>query len=74
MKGKCRVCGCTDLTPCVDLAGVTCHWLDFACTVCSRCIATVSLDELDAIVEQLKAVLAAHPQEFAPDLERIPLP
>ncbi len=54
--GKCRVCGCTALRPClVQIAQgeplVSCAWIDFDHTVCSnfRCIAMVPLDELLAM-------------------------
>lgn len=58
MSGTCRVCGCTDLSPCIipgDQLGLDpsirsrCAWLDGPRrTLCSnlRCIAVTPLDEL----------------------------
>jgi hypothetical protein len=50
---KCRVCGCTDLNPCLSPGGTggpvtRCVWMDFDHTLCSnlRCIARVPLGEL----------------------------
>lgn len=55
--GKCRVCGCTDLNPCVSGGGdgnpvMRCAWMDVDHTLCSnfRCIAVIQIDELMAIV------------------------
>lgn len=51
--GKCRVCGCTDINPCLSDGGdgkplEACAWLDFDHTLCSnlRCVAVVPLAEL----------------------------
>lgn len=50
---KCRVCGCTDLNPCLFGGGdgnpvATCAWVDFDHTLCSniRCIAVMPLADL----------------------------
>jgi hypothetical protein len=51
---KCRVCGCTELQPCLVTypggvrAPEPCAWLDPGHTLCSnpRCVALVPLDEL----------------------------
>lgn len=50
---KCRVCGCTELNPCLSKDGdgnpvTPCRWMDFDHTLCSNfhCIAVVPLDEL----------------------------
>jgi hypothetical protein len=58
MSGVCRICGCTDLSPCVlqeilynrdvmPLVG-TCSWLDPGHTICTNpgCVAVIPLDEL----------------------------
>jgi hypothetical protein len=51
--GKCRVCGCSQLKPCLlQIAPgeplIACAWIDFDHTLCSnfRCIGTIPLDEL----------------------------
>jgi hypothetical protein len=37
---KCRVCGCTESSPCVDPAdGSTCGWADEEATLCTFCAA-----------------------------------
>jgi hypothetical protein len=50
---KCRVCGCTELNPCLSGGGdgralTRCRWMDFDHTLCSnfRCVAMIPLDEL----------------------------
>jgi hypothetical protein len=55
-QGKCRVCGCSELDPCLAYVGpgqpmVPCSWLDPQHTLCSSllCVASVPLDELLAI-------------------------
>lgn len=51
--GKCRVCGCTDLAPCVDEeTGLTCVWVDAEHTLCDfiQCIAVVPICELERMV------------------------
>jgi hypothetical protein len=55
--GKCRVCGCSDLNPCVSRGGAgspvdTCSWLDFDHTLCSnlRCVA---LTPLEVMLEEM---------------------
>jgi len=64
ISGVCRVCGCTDLAPCIISQGLlvdrdgdpsalaACSWLDEAHTLCSNldCVAVVPLSELCAIV------------------------
>jgi hypothetical protein len=53
--GTCRVCGCTETTPCHVLIApgeyVGCAWLDVERTLCSnpRCVAVVPLEELMAM-------------------------
>lgn len=56
--GKCRVCGCSELKPCLfQLAQgqplVACSWIDPGKTLCSnfRCIAHVPLAELIRMME-----------------------
>ncbi|MGH9746564.1 MAG: hypothetical protein ACRD59_10710 [Candidatus Acidiferrales bacterium] len=51
--GRCRVCGCTDLNPCLSQGGdgralEACSWMDADRTLCSnlRCIAVSPIDEL----------------------------
>jgi hypothetical protein len=57
IPGRCRFCGCTDVTPCElvfpDGEVVPCCWIDGEKTICSNrvCIAQVPLDELIAIAE-----------------------
>jgi len=53
ISGKCRVCGCTELNPCLFDMGPgqpleTCIWFDFDHTLCTslRCVAAVPLEEL----------------------------
>ncbi len=38
-KGVCRVCGCTESTPCVNGAGESCAWADRTQTLCTFCAA-----------------------------------
>jgi hypothetical protein len=52
--GKCRVCGCSELNPCLYQIAqgeplAACAWMDFDHTLCSnfRCIAEVPLAELE---------------------------
>lgn len=50
--GQCRVCGCTETTPCIILVDEgtegPCGWLDVEATVCTnpRCVAQIDTDEL----------------------------
>lgn len=48
-RGRCRVCGCTDLQACDLGAGFMCWWVDEYHTLCSapRCLAVVPLAELE---------------------------
>jgi hypothetical protein len=71
VSGVCRVCGCTDSSPCVISSEftldnnphliATCSWLDPAHTICSNldCVAVIPLDELIEIIfraEKARAV------------------
>jgi hypothetical protein len=49
VPGKCRVCGCTDETPCRDDDGNPCAWVDVEHTLCDKldCIAQVPMSELE---------------------------
>lgn len=49
--GVCRVCGCTELTPCRGEDNLPCTWVDEDRTLCDNleCIAQVSLGELEAM-------------------------
>ena len=53
LANKCRVCGCSELVPCVmlDVRGrqTTCGWLDIDHSLCSnwRCIAMIPITELE---------------------------
>lgn len=42
VPGVCRVCGCTETTPCVNDYGETCAWADAERTLCSACFAPTS--------------------------------
>lgn len=46
--GVCRVCGCTDSTPCVEENGMTCVWIDADHTLCDNleCLAQVPMSEI----------------------------
>jgi len=54
ISGVCRICGCTETTPCYvihngdDAESFPCSWVDVAETLCSnpRCVAEVPMDEL----------------------------
>jgi hypothetical protein len=55
--GKCCVCGCSELKPCLFQVAqgeplVPCSWIDPGKTLCSalRCIAVVPLDELERLL------------------------
>jgi hypothetical protein len=63
--GKCRVCGCTELNPCLSRGGdgnpvEPCAWLDFDHTLCSslRCVAMVTLDSSSKWMRREGRVLA----------------
>jgi hypothetical protein len=60
ISGICRVCACTENTPCLDRDGFPCAWLDEAQTLCdsARCVARVKLDELLAIAGIDRALAA----------------
>ncbi len=76
VSGLCRVCGCTDLSPCIfsndssafgeDEPGILrqCSWMDEKHTLCSNleCVAVVPLNELLEIVfpQGIVANAAAH--------------
>jgi hypothetical protein len=56
--GKCRVCGCSELRPCLyqEQQGeplIACSWIDLERTLCSnfRCIAVIPFDELVRMLE-----------------------
>jgi hypothetical protein len=51
VPNKCRVCGCTEETPCDLGEGDRCAWFDFDHTLCDRlaCIAAVPLAELEEL-------------------------
>ncbi len=38
MTGECRLCGCTDETPCVDDEGLPCAWANEQHTLCTGCV------------------------------------
>ena len=41
---KCRICGCTDTEPCLDLdLGITCGWAEDG--LCTFCFAAMQSDE-----------------------------
>jgi hypothetical protein len=52
---KCRVCGCTELNPCLFRIGglgeplESCAWFDFDHTLCTnpRCVAAIPLRDLE---------------------------
>lgn len=50
---KCRVCGCTDLEPCISEGGETCAWIE--CDLCDFCddAAAFQLDHPDVVDEPL---------------------
>ena len=64
--GRCRVCGCGDLTACVGADGLPCAWIEQdLCTACAGTTATALLgrfDRLDAMA-RLAHVGAAEPME-----------
>jgi hypothetical protein len=35
-EAKCRVCGCTETTPCIDKDGDACWWIED--DLCSACV------------------------------------
>jgi hypothetical protein len=54
---KCRVCGCTELNPCVDRAGNRCAWV--ADDLCSACLCkSVFGDDLPPVMLDCSAGLA----------------
>jgi hypothetical protein len=38
MKGKCKLCGCTESTPCVHPEFGNCFWLNQEKDLCSHCV------------------------------------
>jgi hypothetical protein len=55
--GTCRICGCTELEPCVFSTDrhdpdATCAWLDAEHTLCTNplCVGQVPLHELEQMV------------------------
>jgi hypothetical protein len=71
VPGVCRICGCTELSPCIFEADflegnerpelLRCSWMDAGRTLCSNlhCVAQVPLDELVAMcAAQLRAAAA----------------
>ena len=36
-QGVCRICKCTDETPCIDSDGIPCAWTDDLHTLCTAC-------------------------------------
>jgi hypothetical protein len=72
LSGTCRICGCTDLSPCMlfadgsfgnDEPGIPyrCGWMDAGHTLCSnsKCIAAIPLDELMEICAMQSIAAAA---------------
>jgi hypothetical protein len=51
---KCRICGCTEVTPCVDDVGNTCAWVDH--DLCSACLVKAAFG--DAVPPELLACSA----------------
>jgi ParB family chromosome partitioning protein len=58
--GICRVCGCTDDTPCEGPGGVLCHWADRTKTLCSVCRDKGVKEELHALEKEEKAKKPVH--------------
>lgn len=61
-SGKCRVCGCTELNPCLSGGGdgnpmEACAWMDRARTLCSslNCVAVIPLADLLEMIGQAEA-------------------
>lgn len=65
ISGVCRVCGCTENSPCVlpldpdddPERPTTCAWMDEGRTLCSnlRCVAVTPLDELAEMLDVIEA-------------------
>ena len=52
VQGVCSMCGCTDLTPCVDeVTGECCQWIDEEQTLCSDCALEILAGEDQLIIE-----------------------
>ena len=51
VSGRCRVCGCTELQPCLLEDELPCAWLDLERTLCTnpRCVGQVPI----AVLEKL---------------------
>jgi hypothetical protein len=61
-EGKCRVCGCTELAPCIIGGGdgnpaEPCAWFDIGETLCTnpRCIAEFPLETLLTMMRERRA-------------------
>lgn len=53
ISGVCRVCGCTEAAPCIDMEGdFRCAWVDAEHTLCDKltCIAQVPLEVLELML------------------------
>jgi len=56
--GRCRVCGCTDETPCCvaieEVGTAPCWWIDARKTLCSNpeCLAVVPLEQIERELQQ----------------------
>lgn len=59
VSGVCRVCGCTETTPCaIEIEGqqAACWWIDAARTLCSSpsCLALVPLEQIEREMEGIE--------------------
>ncbi len=53
-RGVCRVCGCTDTTPCYTHQHGYCWWIDDRHTLCSHCYYGYYEEGLDKLLNDNK--------------------
>jgi hypothetical protein len=57
MEGKCKVCGCTETTPCIGKDGLPCSWiLPDLCTACANIYDGYIVETVCAFCDHLKEV------------------
>lgn len=61
VAGVCRVCGCTDSTPCEG----GCRWVDQSLTLCSQCVGSESVQQDTAALTVVAMEIYARQVEHA---------
>ena len=50
----CRVCGCTNATPCIKRTGIPCYWIEK--DLCSDCASVADMEKFDEVYEQFNLI------------------